>query len=409
MSASVPAVELPVPADPLQIRPIAWLTLGHGLVDLCQGLVPALVAYLVTREDYSYAASAGLVFATSALSSVVQPLFGQWADKGTVPHLLPISVLLAGCAFAIGTQTQFYPVLLLACAASGLGIAAFHPEAARRTFLAAGPRRTTAMSYFSLGGSIGFAVAPMLGTLLLTNFGRRGVLWVIPLAVAVAIPLAWEFSRPAAPRVRSAAPPQGADNWTGFWILSVAVIARSIVFFGINTFLALHWRQHWNVELTGGTFAASTFLMCGVIGTLLGGWCGDRLGRRAVIQMGFGLSTLLFPCVFLAPDPRVGLVLLGLLAAMFFAPSSPSVVLGQEYLPHRVGVASGVTIGLAVSTGGMVTPLLGRLGDVAGLQTVFVVLNGLLAVCFLSTCLLPAIPPAKPNSTTSGPPPDQRA
>lgn len=394
---SAPALEIAAPLEtpvtpPLQLRPIALLTLGHLLVDLCQGLVPALVPFLVVKAGYSYAAAGGLVFATAALSSVVQPLFGRWADKGSIPHLLAWSVMLAGLSLAIGAQVETYPLLLLCFASSGLGIAAFHPEAARRTYLAAGPARTTAMSYFSLGGSIGFALAPMLGAFLLTNFGRTGVLTIIPLALTVSALLGWEFRQPVIPKTSSPGPHDaGVDDWRGFWILSIGVIARSIVFFGLNAFLVLFWAQYWKLELTAGTLALSVFLMSGVGGTLIGGWFADRVGRRRVIQSGFGLAMLCFPLAFVAPSAGLGLILLGLAAAAFFAPSSPAVVLGQEYLPNRVGVASGVTIGLAVSTGGMLTPALGQLGDVAGLATVFFVLECLLAVCFVSTLFLPSV------------------
>ncbi len=391
MSASAPALESPL-REPLQVRPIALLTLGHLMVDLCQGLVPALVPFLVTQSHYSYAAAAGLVFAASALSSVVQPLFGRWADRGSIPHLLAGSVLLAGTALAVGSQLDVYPVLVAAFALSGLGIAAFHPEAARRTFLSAGTARTTAMSYFSLGGSIGFAVAPMLGAYLLTSFGRQGILVMIPLSLLVSCLLGWEFRRPVVARKAGSVSHELDDDWYGFGILSVSVITRSIVFFGINAFFVLFWREYWNLSLTAGTLALSVFLLSGVGGTLAGGWCADRFGRRHVIRVGFALSALIFPLAFLAPSPEWGLVAVGLAAALFFAPSSPAVVLGQEYLPNRVGVASGVTIGLAVSTGGMIAPLLGHLGDRAGLPVVFSVLESLLIVCFLSTLLLPAAP-----------------
>ena len=43
------------------------------------------------------------------------------------------------------------------------------------------------------------------------------------------------------------------------------------------------------------------------------------------------------------------------------------VVLGQKYLPNRVGFASGITLGLAVSIGGMVAPLVGWYADQHGL------------------------------------------
>ncbi|HMF36136.1 MAG TPA: hypothetical protein VKF17_05830, partial [Isosphaeraceae bacterium] len=68
---------------------------------------------------------------------------------------------------------------------------------------------------------------------------------------------------------------------------------------------------------------------------------------------------------------------------------SVQVVLGQEYLPSRVGMASGVTLGLAVSVGGMAAPLLGRLADWQGLGVVFL---ALLVVVLLAMILSFALP-----------------
>ena len=111
---------------------IALLSLGHFLIDFCQGVVPALVPFLVVDRHFSYTAAAGLVFAISATSSVVQPLFGQLADRLALPWLLPASVFLAGAALALGSQSPSFAVVLTAFGLSGLGVAAFHPEAARR-------------------------------------------------------------------------------------------------------------------------------------------------------------------------------------------------------------------------------------------------------------------------------------
>ena len=47
------------------------------------------------------------------------------------------------------------------------------------------------------------------------------------------------------------------------------------------------------------------------------------------------------------------------------------VVMGQEYLPNRLGIASGVTLGLAISLGGAGTPVLGHIADTVSLQAVF--------------------------------------
>src|SRR5262245_1711822 len=137
-------------------RAIALLALGHFLIDFCQGVVPALVPLLVSERHFSYPAAAGLVFAISATSSVVQPLFGQLADRMALSWILPASVLLAGVGVSLGAQSASYAVVVAAFGLSGLGVAAFHPEGARKAFLSSGDRRTTGMSLFSVGGGLGF-------------------------------------------------------------------------------------------------------------------------------------------------------------------------------------------------------------------------------------------------------------
>ena len=83
-------------------RALALLSLGHFLIDLCQGVVPALAPFLVEGRGFSKAEAAGLVFAISATSSVVQPVFGQLADRLAMGWLLPASILLSGAALALG-------------------------------------------------------------------------------------------------------------------------------------------------------------------------------------------------------------------------------------------------------------------------------------------------------------------
>jgi MFS transporter, FSR family, fosmidomycin resistance protein len=44
-------------------------------------------------------------------------------------------------------------------------------------------------------------------------------------------------------------------------------------------------------------------------------------------------------------------------------------VMGQEYLPNRLGIASGVTLGLSIGIGGLGAALLGVVADAYGLRT----------------------------------------
>jgi MFS transporter, FSR family, fosmidomycin resistance protein len=373
---------------------IALLSMGHFLIDFCQGVVPALVPFLVVDRHFSYTAAASLVFAISATSSVVQPLFGQLADRLALSWLLPASVCLAAAGLALGAQAANFGVVLTAFGISGLGVAAFHPEAARRTHLASGERRTTGMSLFSVGGGLGFALAPAITTAVAVSWGTSGLLALLAPAGIIAALLARSIGRASSPSLalKGGGPSlDGMDDWRAFGILSGATICRSIVFYGLNTFLALYFINRWNQTTAQGSQALIVFLGTSIFGTLLGGYLADRVGRRTVIRTGF-IGALVFLALFVsATDRNWALVLLVPLAVSIFLPTSVLIVLGQEYLPHRVGVASGVTLGLAVSVGGMCAPLLGSLADWQGLGFVFSLLLAVLLVATGQAFVLPPV------------------
>ncbi len=376
----------------VNVAAIARLALGHCLIDLCQGVVPALLPFLVQERGFSNAAAASLVFALSVTSSVVQPLFGRMADRVHAPWLLPTSILLAGFALAVGAQASRYGLVIAAFGMSGLGVAAFHPEAARAAHLASGDRRTTGMSLFSLGGGVGFALAPILTKNIEDLFGTTGLLLLLgPTAVIAWLATQVRANLPAHHAQGHSHQHAGGDDWHAFAILSGATISRSIVFYGLNTFLGLYFMKQFSQTPSQGSQALAVFLGTSIIGTLMGGWLADRHGRRGVIQIGFLGSAVFLALFAMAKSPEVALWLLVPLALCFFMPTSVLVVLGQEYLPNRLGVASGVTLGLAVSVGGMTAPALGRLADVYGFGVVFAVLWGMVIFASVQTFILPPV------------------
>jgi FSR family fosmidomycin resistance protein-like MFS transporter len=375
-------------------RAIALLSAGHFLIDFCQGVVPALLPFLIVERRFSYTAAASLVFAISVTSSVVQPLFGQLADRLTLSWLLPLSVLLTGTGLALGVSAANFAMVWTAFAISGLGVAAFHPEAARKAYLASGERRTTGMSFFSVGGGLGFALAPTLTTAVAVAWGSTGLVALLLPTGVVSLLLARKVTPPAPPGSHAKGAPTltGRDDWRGFGILSGATVCRSIVFYGLNTFLALYFMRRWHQTPAQASMALAVFLGTSIAGTLLGGWLADRLGRRVVIRTGFAGAAVCLALFVQASEPAGALLLLIPLAVFIFMPTSVLVVLGQEYLPHRVGVASGVTLGLAVSMGGTIAPLLGSLADRHGIE---IVLVALLVVLLLAAAQALALPPVR--------------
>lgn len=95
------------------------------------GALPAVLPFLITNYGFNYQAAAGLMFAFSCLSSIIQPLFGWLSDKISKPWFIPLGVLLAGGGLAaVGFMSSYWAIFAV-IVVSGVGAALFHPEGAR--------------------------------------------------------------------------------------------------------------------------------------------------------------------------------------------------------------------------------------------------------------------------------------
>jgi MFS transporter, FSR family, fosmidomycin resistance protein len=370
-------------------RGIALISSAHVVDDAYQGVVPALLPFLVAERHYSYAAVSGLTLAATLLSSVAQPLFGWWTDRRPRRWLIPAGILTAATGVASVGLFSSYLLTWLVIALSGLGIAAFHPEAARAARQAAG-NSNRAMSVFALGGNAGFALGSLITAPVLLLAGLRGtVLLIVPALVMVVIlvtRLTTILDRPG--QRRTATLPTGVDDWPAFLRLTSVVVVRAVLFFGLTSFLALYFIHELGASPGVGGASLTLFLIAGGIGTLLGGWVGDRHGRLTSIRLGFVLTAPAMAGLVLSTSLPLVLVFVALTGIGTFMPFSVFVILSQDYLPNRIGTASGVTIGLAVSIGGLFSPLLGWLADSTSLRFTLSTLIALPILALLLSALM---------------------
>ncbi|EGO65048.1 MFS transporter [Acetonema longum] len=373
-----------------------WLlSAGHLFTDLNQGALPAMLPFLIAEYNLSYASAAGLVFAANFLSSIVQPLFGYYADKSSKLWLMPVGILFAGCGLAAVGFLSNYWLMFAAIMVSGIGIAAFHPEGARMANKVSGAKQGTGISIFSLGGNAGFACGPVMITASLLLWGLKGTLILIVPAVVMAAIIASQiknlqpYQAPAPKLDAQQAQPAETDEWAPFSRLTVVVFCRSIMFHSLNTFLPLYWIHVLLQSKAAGGTALTILFTVGVVSTFLGGHLADRFGYNKIIRIGF-VALVPFLAVFtMANNAALATALLIPLGVTLFAANSPLTVLGQKYLPSRVGLASGVTLGLAVSVGGVTAPLVGWFADHYGLSLALQLLTGLSVIAAVMAFTLP--------------------
>lgn len=378
----------------LDRRGIGVLAFGHLTVDSCQGLVPALMPFLIANRGYSFTQAGSLMLFSSLGSSLLQPLLGIFADRIRATWLMWAGALVA----AIGMGSAgFMPTYLQTGAAlmvGSVGVAMFHPEAVRYAnyvSLASG-LRGTGMSLFAVGGTAGWAVGPLLLTGAVLTVGLRGtaLVAILPLAATALLLVNHGYLERFRPDATTEAHRvgEGVNRWGVFTLAAGAASTRTGLQFGLQAFVPLYvWRMLETSEGIGNA-SASLMMVFGAIGTLLGGRLADRIGFRPVVVRSLGAVVPLVLAITVTPLAGVFalMALIGFAMEMNFY---PLVVIAQNALPRHVGFASGVILGLSIGAGAAMTALLGVLADAQGLEVAIQAVAGLGLISFLLALALP--------------------
>jgi FSR family fosmidomycin resistance protein-like MFS transporter len=388
-----PSVSIPAERARPDMRLLGLLALGHMVIDINQGSLPAILPIVKDALNLSYAATGVVVLTGNITSSLIQPLFGYLADKTARRWLLPLSVLLSSVGLAFTGLAPSYAAVLALVVVMGFGVAAYHPEGYRTATAVAGERKATGVSIFSTGGNVGIALGPPLLTALLVGFGPAGSLGMLVPGLLAAVLLTAVLPRlsappPAAARARANA--AGARTMVGAMSLLILVVAiRSWTQLGFTTFLPFYWRDvlHGDPRLVGTLLAV--FLGSGAIGTLAAGPVADRVGvRRCVVGVFLLAAPLATAFLFVTGGPLV-FILLAVLGFVLVSTFTMSVVLGQAYLPRNPGMASGLIVGFAIGAGGLGASALGWVADHWGLTTALGISAAMPLAGFVAALFLP--------------------
>ena len=384
----------------MNYRKILLLAFGHLCCDLNSHALPALLPYLAAAHGFDYQTCGLLAFAYSAVASLVQPALGLLADKMSRSWFIPLGILMAGTGIALTGFLSSEWTMLAALVMAGSGAAVFHPEAARYANIVSGEHKGVGLSIFSVGGNGGMLIGPIIvmlavgglsvGGVTLGGFGLPGTAAFFLLALVMASVLfrqlsAWNIGA----RTKKAVDASGSNDWKAFGILTGCLLPRMGLTMAFTTYLPLYWQGVFHTSASTGNLMLVLFSVFGVAANLSGGAAADRWGYRKVIRVTSFLALPLLAVFPFLTSPAPAALLLAPLAVALFAPYSSLVVLGQRYLSRNMGFASGITLGVAVSVGGMFAPVLGWAADLWGsLSPAMHLLTPLAAVGAACSCLL---------------------
>ena len=374
-----------------KLNPLIYLlALGHFATDWAQGAIPALLPYFITTCHLNYQEAGSLIFANILLASITQPIFGYFSDKVSKPWFVPAGPILCGVTLAGIAFTTNYWVIFFCSMLCGLGSSVFHPEAALMVNKISGQFKGQALGTFSVGGNAGFAVGPLLAGLCAYKFDIHGlVIFGIINVLAAGVlyyymPTILAQAKAVAIEEKKAAPEGLHNDWPAFSKLSLLIMVRSVAFKLCNTFIPIYWIDVLHSSAANGSLALTILYTLGAFFTYLGGLMSDKWGSIKTMRLAF---LIMIPAMFFlthSTNEWVAMLLLVPAGFAVFTVYSPIVYLGQTYLAKNVGFASGVTMGLGTTVGGLMAPFVGHLADNLGIGAALNVLwlSGVVAAIF---------------------------
>lgn len=273
--------------------------------------------------------------------------------------------------------------------------------------MASGGRKSLAQSIFQVGGNGGSAIGPLLAALIVIPYGQHAVAYfaiAALLASALLTHVGYWYSmvlkKNKAQRGRTAAGVCTLPRKTVRMALAILVLMIfSKYFFNacMTSYFTFYLIDKFGISVQESQFCLFAYLAAFAIGTLLGGFLGDRYGRKYVILfsiLGAAPFTLALPYLNLFGTVVMS-VLTGLIIASAF---SAIVVYATDLKPDKVGMIAGVFFGLMFGLGGIGSAFFGWLADLTSIEFIFKVstwlpLLGVIAV------FLPDVRPNKVNGT----------
>lgn len=364
----------------LRNRLLLSVALGHFAVDLLAAVVPVFVAFASIPLGLSNAQVGLAATLYTVTSSLSQPVFGHLADRYGGRCLAVAGLCWMSLWISLATLVSDYIYLVVCLTIAGLGSAAYHPQGAMNAFLATATQKGGSLSIWSLGGAIGFSMGPGLAGIVFELLGTGGVFLISLAILPVAFVLARNVPRERGPEASLPQDERNASNrgevgggrravrLSVFAAFLLLVVARSWTYTGITTFTPkLYAERGYMPAQYGALLTAILFALA--LGNLMGGFLADWIGKRPVISGSLLVAAPAFSLFFLLPSPWN--IICGALGGFALGVSqSLTLLIVQQLMPGRLGLASGLIMGFTFASGAIGTSASGFVADRIGLLAV---------------------------------------
>ena len=378
---------------------IIAITGSHGLMHGYLTLLPALIPLI--------SGDLGNIETIGILASLVALFYGWFslpvgflADRFSKKSLITLSMFLLGIAAIIVGVSPSIEVAAVGLILLGIGASLYHPCGYAHMSLLSDDMRGRYMGIQGMGGDMGMALSFLTSAFLGSEFGWRNtfIIWgAVGLAVAlIDFFVVEDIACEVDPTQVGIGPIEtvkrmfrGVDIKT-LLLTFLIIVVSGMLWTGVSNFIMVYITDVKTVALVIAGGLSTLKYTVGAFAQVLGGEASDRMGRKKLLLLGYGLFAVSLIGLVLAPSDLLTLVgLVIVLGFSFFVTQGPmNALLGDISHKETVGISYGVNFTLKYGIGFFTPAIAGYLAETQGLNSVFYFFAVLSVIAFGASLLV---------------------
>ncbi len=370
------------------------LSLVHFSGDFYSSFISPLFPVFMDKMGLSLAQVGFLAGISRFLMFIVQPMSGYWADRHPSRSFILIGLLMPILFIPLtGMTTGFYG-LMFCMVIGSTGSSLFHPPVTGMVPQYAGRNLGLAMSIYNTAGTLAFGLGPIFITWYVARFGLGAMPVTMAIGLSIWIYFYWVIPKPQGDEIAQYGFLETLRRtlgsvWQPILLIWIVMVMRSLVGQSLMTFMPVLWVQKGHTIVSAGILF-SIFTISGTVAGILCGHLSDRMGYKRLLWITHGLMTPFLLVFLLVPGKWIYPATI--LAGGFNMASLPlGVVMAQKIAPKGRSMVASLMMGLAFGTGGIFSPIVGKLGDIFTIQSVLMILVCIPVLSLIPIYLIPEV------------------
>ncbi len=373
---------------PQNKKAIVWLCGGHFINDIYTGVLNPIMPFIAAKIGITMAIATIILTVSHIFSSLLQPLFGYFADNIVKRSFIFWGLILSSIFIPLSALAHNPFILVLFIIFGSIGSSLFHPQALGfASRFAEKGNAGKSMAVFVAMGTLGYSFGPIISSAITQFLGMPrmplmtifGILWALLMFAFVP---KLSLSEPVRAKIDFKTAFKRILTNRKLNILNIIAMLKTMIMSACFILLPFLWKNMGYKPFYIG-MALFMFIFAGGIGSLISSNLEKRIGAANVFYISM-ISTM--PLMFLfiftcSSHPAMSLIVFVIMGFITMMATPVTMVMAQNVIPEYKSIISGFINGFSWGIVAIAMSLLGFIAEKFGITNVLLFVSVIPAVC----------------------------